>query len=132
MRFARQGKADACSYYGDDEVNMLLPKNPRVKDRDYLDSYRDTACEACGTNDGTVVGAHNRRGQKGGMGMKPSDCFVAGLCYSCHQTEHSGRDGSVEIWMAVLDKLLSERFELWREENSGNGRSSAESKDRKG
>ena len=76
--------------------SMMLPKNRRVRDRRYLDSFRDTACFACGLQDGTVVAAHIRHGMAGGISLKPDDSLTLPLCGLCHSEQ--GRMGEFEFW----------------------------------
>ena len=45
-------------------------REPPLRDRAYLDSFRDRACDACGALDGTVVAAHIRTGEHAGKGVK--------------------------------------------------------------
>lgn len=94
-------------------MSMLLPKNPRQPDRDYLDSYRDRPCDACGIQDGTTVPAHVRVGSGAGMSRKPHDWLVVALCFGCHadQEAHPGFRWWVEN---VLWRLLRERYDRWR------------------
>lgn len=40
-------------------------------------------CQHCGADDGTIVMAHSNHHDKG-MGTKASDCYVAALCFYCH------------------------------------------------
>lgn len=89
-------------------THQTFPKNPRVKDRAYLDGFRDTDCEACGANDGTVVGAHVRTGGEGGTGYKPHDYLTVGLCFDCH-CEQEANPGP-EWWMRVFKRMLKKRY----------------------
>ena len=56
----------------------------------HLKWIRTRFCEAilsggCG---GRVEAAHVRTGTDGGMGMKPSDCWVIPLCTEHHREQH--------------------------------------------
>lgn len=75
------------------------------------DAARDESCVRCGTQDGTVVGAHysgvRRLAYHGGLGQKVHDLLIAHLCSECHR------------WLDTLskDKTLrwehSEEFHHW-------------------
>ena len=85
---------------------------PRRSERRYMDTFRDTACEACGQNDGTVVPAHCNMGL-GGMGYRAPG-VIAGLCYRCHAIA-DGRTSEpyterLKIWVRVAQKLMGDRF----------------------
>ena len=82
-------------------------KTPRLRDRKYLDSFEGRPCEACGIEDGTIVGAHLRAGLEGGTSLKPPDDLVAALCYRCHLLDDT------ETWLRVLKNLLRERYQSW-------------------
>lgn len=73
-----------------------------IRDRKYLNSYRDASCYACGACDGTVVGAHIRRGFFG-LGIKPDDSLTLPLCAKCHAEE-----GASEplFWQKVYSRCL--------------------------
>jgi len=88
-------------------------RHPRENERKYLDTFRDTACESCGANDGTTVPAHCNLGGDG-VGWKQTG-VVAGLCASCH----SAADGApiverYKVWIRVLTRLLKARYEEWK------------------
>lgn len=84
-------------------------------DKAYQKTFKDIPCEACGINDGTVVGAHfNFEG--GGKGLKQSG-VVAALCFDCHNIA-DGRTNvpekeRVKIWLRVLKTLLRDRSRKW-------------------
>ena len=86
-------------------------REPRARDRKYLDSFRDTACEACGANDGTVVPAHMTIGW-GRRSEKPHDYLVAGLCFACHGIADGGNwTERARLWLEVLRTLMRKRYE---------------------
>jgi len=80
-------------------------------------SFKDSPCEACGINDGTVVGAHLNFGDYGGMGIKARG-MIAGLCCACHALL-DGRDhdphGRVRVLQQLCQKLLRDRAIQQRE-----------------
>ena len=89
-----------------------VPKQNRVKDRKYLDSFRYEPCWGCGTTDGTVVGAHIRTGHEGGTGLKPSDDLVLPLCYSCHM-DQEGNSGA-EWWIEnILKPIARQKYQMY-------------------
>ena len=98
-----------------------MQKIKPIRDRKYLDSYRDAACYACGAHDGTVVGAHIRHGHGGGMGLKPGDDMTLPLCAKCHAGQGNGE---VAFWDKVYGHdginrakaAARRRYQLWRAE----------------
>jgi len=70
-----------------------------------LELVRQSPCQNCGNQDGTVVAAHSNQLRDGkGRGMKAHDYRIAALCYSCHMELDQGKS---------LDK--AERVEIWEE-----------------
>lgn len=67
-----------------------MQKTRPLRDRKYLNSYRNASCYTCGAQDGTVVGAHIRHGHGGGMGLKPGDDMTLPLCAKCHARQGAG------------------------------------------
>ena len=66
---------------------------------------RQSSCQHCGRQDGTVVAAHSNQLRDGkGRGIKAHDYRIAALCYSCHMDLDQGKS---------LDK--AERVEIWEE-----------------
>jgi hypothetical protein len=55
-----------------------------------LKVMRQMPCAACGSQDGSVAGAHRNEGK--GMGLKVSDALVAPLCFTCHRYLDQGKD----------------------------------------
>ena len=75
------------------------------RDRKLLDVIRQSPCQACGREDGTVVAAHSNQLRDGkGRGIKAHDYRVAAMCYSCHMEIDQGKS---------LSK--AERIEAWEE-----------------
>lgn len=71
-----------------------------------LRAAKDSPCQACGADDGTIVAAHGPKSIcGGGMGMKPTDLAVAYLCAECHDVVDGRRRMTwepherVELWM---------------------------------
>ena len=72
-------------------------KTKPIRDRKYLNSYRDAVCYLCNAYDGTVVGAHIRHGFYG-LGIKPGDDMTLPLCAKCHADQGAGE---VAFWDKV-------------------------------
>lgn len=70
-----------------------------------LERVRQSECQCCGLNDGTVVAAHSNQQRDGkGTGIKAHDYRIAALCHSCHFKLDQGHN---------LTKY--ERREMWEE-----------------
>lgn len=51
-----------------------------------LREARHHPCQYCDADDGTIVAAHSNKYQHGkGGAIKAHDCFIAYLCFRCHQ-----------------------------------------------
>lgn len=94
---------------------LMLPKTPVVRDREYLDSFRDAKCiltNQYGNEYVSVVGAHIRLGGdagSGGTSYKPSDDRVLPLLKHLH--DEQGVVGELTFWrdaFAMNDRLLIE------------------------
>ena len=103
-----------------------MQKIKPIRDRKYLNSYRDARCYACGARDGTVVGAHIRSGFFG-IGAKPGDDLTMPLCAKCHAIQ--GRNEML-FWQEVYGgrmvispekavecaKIRAQRnYEMWKD-----------------
>lgn len=56
-----------------------------------LEAARESPCQICGANDGTVVAAHSNQLRDGkGRGLKAHDYRMAALCYQCHMDLDQG------------------------------------------
>ena len=99
----------------------LIRKSDRTrrKRNPYLDTYKDSACEACGVNDGTVVGAHFTF-ERFAWAMKPADALTAGLCVRCHDLVDGRTNATLDerrkIWLRVLKNRLPDRYEAFVKE----------------
>ena len=70
-----------------------------------LEVVRESPCQICGAQDGTVVAAHSNQQRDGkGMGIKAHDYRIAALCFSCHAEIDQGKS---------LNK--QEKFNQWDE-----------------
>jgi hypothetical protein len=75
------------------------------RNKKLLELVRQSPCQTCGNQDGTVVAAHSNQLRDGkGRGIKAHDYRIAALCYSCHMEIDQGKS---------LDK--AERVEIWEE-----------------
>jgi len=70
-----------------------------------LKAVRNSPCQHCGAEDGTVVAAHSNQLRDGkGRGLKAHDYRIAALCYTCHMELDQGNKLSKE-----------ERVNMWEE-----------------
>jgi hypothetical protein len=61
-------------------MNQLIYRNKKL-----LELVRQSPCQTCGTEDGTVVAAHSNQLRDGkGRGLKAHDYRIAALCFRCH------------------------------------------------
>lgn len=68
-----------------------------------LEAVRESPCQHCGAQDGTVVAAHSNQIRDGkGKGIKSHDYRIAALCHTCHFQIDQGflwdKDQKREIW----------------------------------
>lgn len=72
-----------------------------------------TASHEC---EGRIEAAHIRTGTDGGMGKKPSDCWVVPLCSWHHKSQHSVGENS--FWKShgfTIDQAKAEAARLWKQ-----------------
>ena len=75
------------------------------RNKKLLEILRQSPCQACGREDGTVLAAHSNQLRDGkGRGIKADDHRTAALCYTCHMELDQGKS---------LSK--AERVEMWEE-----------------
>ena len=89
------------------------------RNKKLLEILRQSPCQACGREDGTVVAAHSNQLRDGkGRGIKADDFRVAALCYSCHMELDQGKSLSkaerVEVWEEAHRKTIGWLFETGR------------------
>jgi hypothetical protein len=85
-------------------MNQLIYRNKKL-----LDLVRQSPCQTCGTEDGTVVAAHSNQLRDGkGRGLKAHDYRIAALCFRCHSELDQGTKMS-----------KAERVESWEEAHRG-------------
>ena len=68
-----------------------------------LELAKESPCQCCGMQDGTVVAAHSNQQRDGkGTGIKSSDAMIAYLCHNCHYKIDNGKDLSrqerIDMW----------------------------------
>ena len=78
----------------------MIYRNPKL-----LTIVRQSPCQHCGADDGTVVAAHSNQLRDGkGRSVKAHDYRIAALCFKCHSELDQG---------ATMSK--TERLEMWEE-----------------
>lgn len=61
------------------------------RNKKLLEIVRNSPCQRCGCEDGTVVAAHSNQLRDGkGKGIKAHDYRIAALCYKCHMEIDQG------------------------------------------
>ena len=73
------------------------------RNRYLLEAVRDSPCQACGIQDGTVVAAHSNQLRDGkGRSLKAHDYRIAALCHRCHmeldQGKNMGKAERTQFW----------------------------------
>lgn len=86
------------------------------RNRKLLDVLRQSPCQVCGREDGTVVAAHSNQLRDGkGRGLKSHDYRIAAMCYSCHMEIDQGTRLSkverIERWEDAHRKSIGWLFE---------------------
>ena len=97
-----------------DGLDMTVrQRRPRMKDPKYLKSFKGRDCECCSAPPDTVVPAHIRSLSAGsGVGLKPSDTDVIGLCQKCHiLLDHGGTLDRMWVVRNVLISLCRDRYD---------------------
>jgi hypothetical protein len=85
-------------------MNQLIYRNKKI-----LELVRQSPCQTCGTEDGTVVAAHSNQLRDGkGRGLKAHDYRIAALCFRCHAELDQGTKMS-----------KAERVESWEDAHRG-------------
>jgi hypothetical protein len=70
-----------------------------------LEAVRESPCQICGVEDGTVVAAHSNQLRDGkGRGLKAHDFRIAALCYRCHHEIDQGSKMSKEERVNAWDE----------------------------
>jgi len=70
-----------------------------------LEAVRESPCQLCGAQNGTVVAAHSNQLRDGkGRGIKAHDFRIAALCYHCHMEIDQGKSMSREMRLNAWDE----------------------------
>ncbi len=96
---------------------LAIGTKPKVEDNAYRASFKDRTCEAssngidrCGL---PCVGAHVRAGEYAGIGTKPSDDLIAGLCHE-HHADQEANPGA-DWWINnVFKPMLRRKYRKWK------------------
>jgi len=77
---------------------------------------RESPCQHCGVNDGTVCAAHSNQLRDGkGRGLKAHDHRIAALCYRCHMELDQGskmsKEERVNMWETAHRATVGWLFE---------------------
>lgn len=86
------------------------------RNKKLLEVVRESPCQLCGAEDGTVVAAHSNQLRDGkGRSIKAHDYRIAALCFSCHSQIDQGskmsREDRVEIWEMAHRKTVGWLFD---------------------
>ncbi|MBA3622882.1 MAG: hypothetical protein H0W48_00125 [Methylibium sp.] len=97
-----------------------FPKTAYVRSQALMRAYREIPCQACGTSDGSVCGAHSNQAVHGkGRSLKASDVYAASLCHRCHTELDQGaflsREARRQMWQRAHERTVQElvRQKLW-------------------
>lgn len=98
-------------YRGPTLIGKLMYRNKKL-----LEVVRQSPCQHCGTDDGTVVAAHSNSLSDGkGKGIKAHDHKIAALCFRCHSNLDQGTTMSKterrEMWLNAHYKTITWLFE---------------------
>lgn len=88
----------------------MIYRNARI-----LQLAKESPCQCCGNDDGTVVAAHSNQQRDGkGTGIKAQDYRIAYLCMRCHAYVDSDpkatRAEKVELWEEAHRKTIGWLF----------------------
>ena len=79
------------------------------RNKKLLEIARESPCQNCGIQDGTICAAHSNQLRDGkGTGIKAQDYRIASLCHKCHHEIDNGNNLSKEA-----------RRELWEDAHRG-------------
>ena len=93
---------------------MLIYRNKKL-----LEIVRQSPCQHCEIENGTIVAAHSNRLRDGkGRSIKAHDYRIAALCYKCHmeldQGKNLSRDDRRDLWEEAHRKTIGWLFETGR------------------
>ncbi len=104
-----------------DEGELLIPKDKRIRDKAHLSFVASQPCLVSGRR--PAQAHHIRFAQPRGLGLKVSDEFTVPLCNGHHDSLH--QTGDERAWWArhgILDPLMLAN-RLWAVSHQGHGRS---------
>ena len=86
------------------------------RNKKLLEILRQSPCQECGREDGSVVAAHANLLRLGkGRGIKCPDFYTAALCFSCHYELDQGKNLSKlqreEMWIEAYLKTIAWLFD---------------------
>jgi len=86
------------------------------RNKKLLEVVRESPCQHCGSQNGTVVAAHSNLLRDGkGRGIKANDYRIAALCFTCHSELDQGgrmsRQERTEMWEEAHRKTIGWLFE---------------------
>ena len=85
------------------------------RNKKLLEAVRESPCQLCGAQDGTVVAAHSNQLRDGkGRSIKAHDYRIAALCYTCHADIDQGkmsREDKQDLWEMAHRKTIGWLFE---------------------
>lgn len=86
------------------------------RNKKLLEVVRQSPCQNCGAQDGTIVAAHSNQLRDGkGRGIKADDFRIAALCFRCHSELDQGtkmsRAERVELWEEAHRKTVGWLFD---------------------
>jgi hypothetical protein len=81
-----------------------------------LEIVRNSPCQNCGTQNGTICAAHSNQLRDGkGRSLKAHDFRVAALCFRCHSNLDQGyqmsKEERTEFWEEAHRKTIAWLFE---------------------
>lgn len=98
----------------------MILKTHRIRSPKHLAWVRTLECAGCFVaGAGPIQAAHLRKGTDGGMGLKPSDCYVVPLCEYCHHVQH--KVGEMVFWCNLVDLVKAYAVKLWEASQSYRG-----------
>ena len=86
------------------------------RNKKLLEVVRQSPCQNCGAQDGTIVAAHSNQLRDGkGRGIKADDFRIAALCFRCHSELDQGtkmsRAERVELFEEAHRKTVGWLFD---------------------
>lgn len=86
------------------------------RNKKLLEVVRQSPCQHCGVENGTVVAAHSNQLRDGkGRGLRAHDYRIAALCFKCHSDLDQGssmtKDERREMWEEAHRKTIGWLFE---------------------